>query len=79
MKGYVTKNDFEKALRAHKAANDEMKSDQRDAAAADLSARASLVAEVDIYPIVALTRRASVRYHEEESGEQWCIKCHRGY
>ena len=38
MKGHVTKNDFEKALRAHKAANDEVKSDQRDAAAAALSA-----------------------------------------
>ena len=32
--GHVTKDDFEKALRAHKKAKDEMKSDQRDAAAA---------------------------------------------
>ena len=32
--GDVTKDDFEKTLRAHKEANDEMKSDQRDAAAA---------------------------------------------
>ena len=34
MNGHVTKDDFEKALRAHKEANDEMKSDQRDFAAA---------------------------------------------
>ena len=32
--GHVTKDDFEKALRAHKEVKDEMKSDQRDAAAA---------------------------------------------
>ena len=30
---FVTKDDFEKALRAHKEATDEMKSDDRDAAA----------------------------------------------
>jgi len=34
MRGEVTKDDFEKALRAHKYARDEMKSDQREAAAA---------------------------------------------
>ena len=32
--GDATKDDFEKALRAHKEAKDEMKSDQREAAAA---------------------------------------------
>ena len=32
--GDATKDDFEKALRAHNDAKDEMKSDQRDAAAA---------------------------------------------
>ena len=32
--GHMTKDDFEKALRAHKEASDEMKSDQREAAAA---------------------------------------------
>ena len=32
--GYACKDDFEKALRAHKEAKDEMKSDQREAAAA---------------------------------------------
>ena len=31
MNGHATKDDFEKALRAHKEANDEMKSDQREA------------------------------------------------
>ena len=31
--GVATKDDFEKALRAHKEAKDEMKSDQREAAA----------------------------------------------
>jgi hypothetical protein len=41
MNGHATKDDFEKALRAHKEANDEMKSDQRDAAAAFLAARAT--------------------------------------
>ena len=41
MDGHATKDDFEKALRAHKEAADEMKSDQRDAAAAFLSARAA--------------------------------------
>ena len=29
--GHATKDDFERALRAHKEAKDEMKSDQRDA------------------------------------------------
>ena len=32
--GHVTKDDFEKALRAHKEANDKMRSEQREAAAA---------------------------------------------
>ena len=32
MNGRATKDEFEKALRAHKEASDEMKSDQRDAA-----------------------------------------------
>ena len=36
---HATKDDFEKALRAHKDAKDEMKSDQRDAAAVDPSFR----------------------------------------
>ena len=31
--GHVTKDDLEKALRSHKEAKDEMKSDQREAAA----------------------------------------------
>lgn len=34
LNGHATKDDFEKALRAHKEAKDEMKSDQREAAAA---------------------------------------------
>ena len=34
MNGNTTKDDFEKALRAHKEANDEMKSEQRETAAA---------------------------------------------
>ena len=34
LKGHATKEDFEKALRAHKEAKDETKSDQREAAAA---------------------------------------------
>ena len=34
--GHATKEDFDKALRSHKAANDEMKSDQRETAAAHL-------------------------------------------
>ena len=34
LRGHATKDDFEKALRAHKEAKDEMKSDRRDAAAA---------------------------------------------
>ena len=34
LSGHATKDDFEKALRAHKEAKDEMKSDQREAAAA---------------------------------------------
>ena len=37
--GHATKDDFEKALRAHKEAKDEMKSDQRDKAAAVIAAR----------------------------------------
>ena len=37
--GYVAKDDFEKALRAHKEASDEMKCGQREAAAAFLAAR----------------------------------------
>ena len=35
LEGHATKDDFEKALRAHKHATDEMKSDHREAAAAD--------------------------------------------
>ena len=35
--GYATKDDFEKALRAHKDAKDAMKSEQRDAASTDKS------------------------------------------
>ena len=34
MNGDATKDDFEKALRAHKAASDEGKSNQREVAAA---------------------------------------------
>jgi hypothetical protein len=34
MAGHATKDDFEKALRAHKDSKDEMKSEQREAAAA---------------------------------------------
>ena len=34
MKGYITKGDFEKALRANKGAKDEMRSNQREAGAA---------------------------------------------
>ena len=34
LEGNATKDDFERALRAHKEATDEMRSDQRDAAAA---------------------------------------------
>ena len=34
LEGRATKDDFEKALRSHKEAKDEMKSDQREAAAA---------------------------------------------
>ena len=34
MNGHATKDDFEKALRTHKEANDEMKSNQREVAAA---------------------------------------------
>ena len=41
MDGHATKDDFEKALRAHKEAKDEMKSDQREEAAAFLAARAA--------------------------------------
>ena len=36
-RGYATKDDFEKALRAHKDAKDAMKSEQREAAATDKS------------------------------------------
>jgi TPR repeat protein len=39
MKGHATKDEFEKALRAHKESADEMKSDQREAAAAIIAAR----------------------------------------
>ena len=39
MDGYITKDDFETALRAHKEAKDEMESDQREAAAAHLRSR----------------------------------------
>ena len=39
---YVTKDDFEKALRAHQEASNEMKSDQRDEAAAFLRSRGLL-------------------------------------
>jgi len=39
MNGHVTKDEFEKALRAHKESKDEMKSDQREAAAAFAAAR----------------------------------------
>ena len=39
--GYATKDDFERALRAHKEANDETKSEQRDAAATDQEFRRS--------------------------------------
>ena len=35
LNGHATKDDFEKALRAHKGAKDEMKSEQREAAATD--------------------------------------------
>ena len=34
LNGHATKEEFERALRAHKDAKDEMKSDQRDAVAA---------------------------------------------
>ena len=34
LKGYATKDDFEKSLRAHKESADEMRSEQREAAAA---------------------------------------------
>ena len=37
--GHVTKDDFERALRAHTEAKDEMRSDQRDAAAARIYMR----------------------------------------
>ena len=35
LNGHATKDDFERALRSHKEAQDEMKSDQREAAASD--------------------------------------------
>ena len=41
MNGHATKDNFERALRAHKEAKDEMTSDQRDAAAAALAVRAA--------------------------------------
>ena len=34
MRGHVTKDDFETALRAHQKVTDEIKSEQREAAAA---------------------------------------------
>ena len=40
LRGYATKDDFEKALRAHKEAKDEEKSDQREVSAAILAAAA---------------------------------------
>ena len=39
MAGHATKDDFEKALRAHKEAQDDMRSDQREEAAAYLRIR----------------------------------------
>ena len=39
MAGYATKDDFEKALRAHQESKDETRSDQRDAAATDKNLR----------------------------------------
>ena len=39
LKGHATKDDFEKALRAHKEAKDEVKSDQREAVAVLAAAR----------------------------------------
>jgi TPR repeat protein len=39
LKGYVTKDEFEKALRAHQASKDELTSDQREAATAANSRR----------------------------------------
>ena len=36
MKGNITKDDFEKALREHKASQDETRSDQRDRARAEM-------------------------------------------
>ena len=41
MNGHATKGDFEKALRAHYKAKDEMKSDQREEAARLLPLRSS--------------------------------------
>ena len=42
MSGHATKGDSEKARRAHKESNDEMRSDQREAAApADRAVRAA--------------------------------------
>ena len=40
--GHATKDDFDKALRAHKEANDEMKSEQREAAASAKATRVSM-------------------------------------
>jgi TPR repeat protein len=39
MKGYASKDEYERALQAHKDSTDEMKSEQRDAAQAYLAAR----------------------------------------
>ena len=41
LKGLATKDNFEKALRAHKEANDELKSEQREAAAAAIATHAA--------------------------------------
>ena len=38
LEGHVTKEEFEKALRAHQVSNDEMKSEQREAAKQQLQA-----------------------------------------
>ena len=39
LRGHATKDDFEKALRAHKESKDEMKSDKREEVAAQIAAR----------------------------------------
>ena len=43
LNGYVSRRDFEKALRSHKEATNEMKSDQRDAATVAMRAQAAYV------------------------------------